>query len=104
MATDPTSLFTIDGTVIDPDGSATAGVRVVAADVIDATQPRPRVLVSATTDADGRFSLVLSAEDALRLFRNRSADDLWRAQGRSGSLETGRSRWMPSLTPPPFAI
>lgn len=69
MATDPTSLFTIDGTVIDSEGAGSPGVRVIATDVIDATQPRPRVLISTTTDADGSFSLSLSSEDALRLFR-----------------------------------
>ncbi|MCX4239611.1 Tc toxin subunit A-related protein [Paraliomyxa miuraensis] len=70
MANDPASLFTIEGTVYDPVGARRPGVRLVAVDVVDDQQSQPKVLVSATTDASGRFSLPLSADQALRLFRS----------------------------------
>lgn len=69
MAIDPASLFTIEGTVYGPGGIRRPGIRLVAVDLVDHHHSQPRVLVSATSDASARFSLQLSAEQALRLFR-----------------------------------
>src|SRR5690606_13602667 len=48
-------------------GTKRPDVRLVAVDVIDDQQPEPKILVSATSDVNGRFSLQLSAEQVLRL-------------------------------------
>ena len=50
-------------------------IALVATDAVDDSPAPPMVLVSATSDADGRFSLALTAEQALRLLRARSSED-----------------------------
>nr|MCH9683548.1 hypothetical protein [Deltaproteobacteria bacterium] len=71
MATASTSTtFLINGTVFDSEGEPAAGIRVVATDTVGPSQPIPAVLVSASTDADGAFSLELNAQVVLGWFRS----------------------------------
>ncbi len=76
MATDPASLFTIEGTVLGPELDPRPGIRLVAVDVVDDRQAQPKVLISAVSDANGRFSLQLLADQALRLFRTGRDEEL----------------------------
>jgi len=68
MASDPSSVFTIEGTALDDQSKARPNVRVVAIDRVT-EQQSPDILVWAVSGADGRFSLGLSAETIVRLFR-----------------------------------
>lgn len=75
MSLDPAYVFTIDGIVLDPQGTVRSGVRLIATDAVDVERAKPQVIVCATSDADGRFSLGLLAEHALQLFRANSGED-----------------------------
>lgn len=73
------SVFSIQGTVVGVTNGETVGlvgVRVVALEAIDAAAQHGSLLLSATTEGpSGAFTLGVSADEALRLFRSHAEDD-----------------------------